>query len=97
MPPCYAHLFAIAPTIDVYAGWRTEPETEIRDNACPTGVDGHADENVIDLGAACADVVAGKRETLAGKIQEIYGVSKEETKKQLSSWGSRQPEMDQPK
>jgi uncharacterized protein YjbJ (UPF0337 family) len=43
------------------------------------------------------DVVAGKREALAGKIQEAYGITKEETEKQLSAWESRQKEMDQPK
>ena len=43
------------------------------------------------------DVVAGKRESLAGKIQETYGLTKEETEKQLSAWESRQKEMDQPK
>ena len=41
------------------------------------------------------DVVAGKRESLAGKIQETY--TKEETEKQLSAWESRQKEMDPPK
>jgi uncharacterized protein YjbJ (UPF0337 family) len=43
------------------------------------------------------DVVAGKRESLAGKIQETYGLSKDETEKQLSAWESRQTEMNQPK
>lgn len=32
------------------------------------------------------DVIAGKREALAGKIQEIYGISKEQTEKQLADW-----------
>jgi uncharacterized protein YjbJ (UPF0337 family) len=32
------------------------------------------------------DVVGGKRENLAGKIQEKYGISKDEAEKQLSAW-----------
>jgi uncharacterized protein YjbJ (UPF0337 family) len=36
------------------------------------------------------DVVAGKREQLSGKIQEAYGISKEETDKQVSDWLGRQ-------
>ena len=32
------------------------------------------------------EVIAGKRDQLAGKIQEAYGVSKKEVEKQLSEW-----------
>ena len=32
------------------------------------------------------DVIAGKREQLAGKIQELYGVSKEEAEEQIANW-----------
>ncbi len=32
------------------------------------------------------DVIAGKRELLAGKIQESYGITKEETEKRVSAW-----------
>jgi uncharacterized protein YjbJ (UPF0337 family) len=32
------------------------------------------------------DVIAGRREQLAGKIQERYGVAKEEADKQVSAW-----------
>lgn len=32
------------------------------------------------------DVVAGHREQLAGKIQERYGVAKEEAERQLAEW-----------
>ena len=32
------------------------------------------------------DVVAGRREQLAGKIQERYGVAKEEAERQLADW-----------
>jgi uncharacterized protein YjbJ (UPF0337 family) len=41
------------------------------------------------------DSVAGKRDVLAGKIQETYGISKEETEKQLAAWESRQKDMNQ--
>ena len=32
------------------------------------------------------DVIAGKRDSLAGKIQETYGISKDETEKQIADW-----------
>ena len=32
------------------------------------------------------DVVAGRREQLAGKVQERYGVAKEEAEKQIAAW-----------
>ncbi len=32
------------------------------------------------------DVIAGKRDQLAGKIQEAYGISKDQTEKQLTEW-----------
>ena len=32
------------------------------------------------------EVVAGRRDQLAGKIQERYGVAKEEAEKQLAEW-----------
>jgi len=35
------------------------------------------------------DVIAGKRDHLAGKIQETYGISKDETEKQLAEWQER--------
>ena len=35
------------------------------------------------------DVVAGRRDRLAGKIQERYGVAKEEAEKQLAEWQRR--------
>ncbi|TMH29286.1 MAG: CsbD family protein [Betaproteobacteria bacterium] len=36
------------------------------------------------------DVIAGKRDLLAGRIQEAYGVSKDEAEKQLSAWQQTQ-------
>jgi len=32
------------------------------------------------------DVIAGKRDDLAGRIQETYGISKDEAEKQLAAW-----------
>lgn len=32
------------------------------------------------------DVVAGRRDQLAGKIQERYGVAKDEAEKQVKAW-----------
>ena len=32
------------------------------------------------------DVVAGRRNLLMGRIQELYGISKDETGKQLAQW-----------
>ena len=32
------------------------------------------------------DVLAGQRTQMAGKIQELYGISKDEAEKQLSEW-----------
>ena len=32
------------------------------------------------------DVIAGRREQLAGKIQERYGIVKDEAEKQVSEW-----------
>jgi uncharacterized protein YjbJ (UPF0337 family) len=35
------------------------------------------------------DVMAGQREQMAGKIQELYGISKHEAEKQLVEWHGR--------
>ena len=35
------------------------------------------------------DVIAGKRDHLAGKIQETYGISKDAAEKQLTDWQDR--------
>ena len=32
------------------------------------------------------DIVAGQREKLSGKIQEAYGITKDEAEKQLNDW-----------
>jgi len=49
-------------------------------------VAGHAKEQWGKLTNDDIDVVAGRRDQLAGKIQERYGVAKDEAEKQVSSW-----------
>ena len=39
-------------------------------------------------------VTAGKRDQLAGKIQETYGITKDETEKQVSDWQRRQKQAE---
>jgi uncharacterized protein YjbJ (UPF0337 family) len=38
------------------------------------------------------DVIAGKRDVLIGKVQEAYGISKDEAERQVVEWEKRQPE-----
>jgi len=38
------------------------------------------------------DVISGKRDLLAGKIQEAYGVTKEDAEKQVATWEQAQKE-----
>jgi len=38
------------------------------------------------------DQVAGKRDQLVGKIQNSYGIGKDEAEKQMKDWESRQPD-----
>lgn len=49
-------------------------------------VKGKAIENWGKLTNDDLDVVEGRREQLAGKIEERYGVAKEEAEKQVSAW-----------
>lgn len=42
------------------------------------------------------DVIAGRRETLAGKIQEAYGVTKDAAEQQLADWQTRMKDSDHP-
>ena len=39
------------------------------------------------------NVIAGKRDKLAGKIQETYGITKDVAEKQLSDWEKRQKDV----
>ena len=36
------------------------------------------------------EVIAGKRDHLVGRIQEAYGITKEETETQVSNWLAKQ-------
>jgi uncharacterized protein YjbJ (UPF0337 family) len=36
------------------------------------------------------DIIVGSRDKLAGKIQEAYGISKDDAEKQLSNWEKQQ-------
>jgi len=40
------------------------------------------------------DKIAGKRDQLVGKIQNSYGIGKDEAEKQLNDWESRQRDLD---
>jgi len=42
------------------------------------------------------DKIAGKRDQLIGKIQNSYGIGKDEAEKQLREWESRQRDFDRP-
>jgi uncharacterized protein YjbJ (UPF0337 family) len=35
------------------------------------------------------DVIAGKRDLLLGRIQELYGISRDEGERQLADWEKR--------
>jgi uncharacterized protein YjbJ (UPF0337 family) len=37
------------------------------------------------------DFVAGNRERLVGRIRQVYGISQEQTEKQVSAWLKRVP------
>jgi uncharacterized protein YjbJ (UPF0337 family) len=40
------------------------------------------------------DTIGGKRERLSGKIQETYGITKDEADKQIDAWHQNQKETD---
>ena len=52
-------------------------------------VTGHVKEKWGKLTDDDLDVVAGRRDQLAGKIQERYGIGKDEVEQQLSHWESK--------
>jgi uncharacterized protein YjbJ (UPF0337 family) len=39
------------------------------------------------------DVIAGKRDLLLGRIQELYGISREEGEKQVLDWETRMQQV----
>ena len=42
------------------------------------------------------DNIAGKRDQLVGKIQNAYGIGKDEAEKQINEWEARQRDFDKP-
>jgi uncharacterized protein YjbJ (UPF0337 family) len=50
---------------------------------------GHAKEQWGKLTDDQLGVIAGKRDQLAGKIQETYGITKDAAEKQLTDWQNR--------
>ncbi|MDD7971362.1 CsbD family protein [Roseinatronobacter alkalisoli] len=50
---------------------------------------GSAKENWGKLTNDDLDQAAGKRDKLVGKIQEKYGIAKDEAEKQVDSWSSK--------
>ncbi len=48
---------------------------------------GSAKENWSKLTDDDLDQISGKREQLAGKIQETYGITRREAEKQVWDWG----------
>ena len=42
------------------------------------------------------DVISGKRDLLAGKIQEAYGISSDEVEKELAAWEQGQKDTTPP-
>ena len=53
---------------------------------------GNARRHWVKLSDQELEAVSGNRDQLAGKIQEVYGVSKEIAEKQVSAWQSAQRE-----
>jgi uncharacterized protein YjbJ (UPF0337 family) len=51
---------------------------------------GNARRHWAKLSAGELDLIAGRREQLIGKLQEVYGLSKEIAEKQLASWQAAQ-------
>jgi uncharacterized protein YjbJ (UPF0337 family) len=41
------------------------------------------------------DVIAGKRDVLLGRIQELYGISRDESERQLADWEKRMQDTGQ--
>ena len=39
------------------------------------------------------DIIAGRRDNLAGKLQESYGITKDKTEKLLSGWHKHMKEI----
>ena len=53
---------------------------------------GNARRHWVKLTDEQLDLIAGRRDQLAGKIQELYGISREMAEKQLAAWQAAQKE-----
>ena len=42
------------------------------------------------------EMIAGRRDLLLGRIQELYGISKDDGEKQLADWETRMQQVSQP-
>ena len=58
-------------------------------------VEGSIKEQWSRLADNSLDVIAGKRDQLADKIQEAHGASKEDVEKQIAEWQDKQDEAKQ--
>lgn len=50
---------------------------------------GHVKEKWAKLSDNELDAIAGKRDQLAGRIQEAYGITKDAAEKQVAEWQDR--------
>ena len=41
------------------------------------------------VAAAASDVISGRREQLSGKIQERYGLTRDDAEKQINDWQNK--------
>ncbi len=55
---------------------------------------GHAKEQWGKLTDDQIDVIAGKRDILAGKIQDTYGLSKDIAETQIADWQKRMKQVE---
>ena len=57
---------------------------------------GHVKEHWGRLTDDHMDVIAGKRDQLLGKLQEAYGIGKDEAEQQIKDWEARiKPRLDE--
>ena len=54
---------------------------------------GKVKQNWVKLTDDHLDVIDGKRDELAGKIQEAYGCSQDDAEKQISNWEKTQKDV----
>jgi uncharacterized protein YjbJ (UPF0337 family) len=83
---CLRHAGFFTPTKDTHMNWdRIEGNWK--------QFKGNAKQQWGKLSDDQLEVIAGKRDNLSGKIQEAYGISKDETEKQLTAWQKSMKEI----